>query len=169
MLCETFWAQKEFNRALDLLNNFPGDLNSHPELILYKGETLAQSDRSEDAEKVFLDYLESADWDENVAVSLARVYEVLNEKEKALDWYSKVMGTCTSCGTKPPPAVKRKYADISIECGHFSMDILEIYLSLVQEDPGNRNYYYSRVSEIYSKLGYEGEAERFRSFADESE
>ena len=47
------------------------------------------------------------------------------------------------------------------------MDILEIYLSLVKEDPENRHYYYSRVSEIYSKLGYEGEAERFRSFADE--
>jgi hypothetical protein len=168
MLCETYWAQKEYDRALDLLAGYPGELNDHPELILFKGETLAQKDKLNDAENLFLDYLRSSGWDENIALALARIYEALDEKEKALDWYGNVMETCSGCGAKIPPLVKRKYSDISVECGRSSMDILEIYLSLVQEDPENRHYYYSRVSEIYSKMGYEEEAERFRSFADGS-
>ena len=168
MLCETYWAQKKFDQALELLGRFPGELNDYPELILFKGETLAQADRLGEAEDLFRDYLKSFGWDENIALALARTCEAQNKKEMALDWYGNVMKRCNSCGAKIPPEVKRRYSDVSLECGLYSLNILEIYLSLVQEDPENRQYYYSKVSEIYSKLGYEEEAERFKSFADGS-
>ena len=97
----------------------------------------------------------------------ASIYSLLGEKEKALDWYGKIMEDCQSCRRTLDPYVKKKYADISFDLKQYSTDILEIYLSLAQEDPANRRHHFMKVSELYSLMGNETESGRFRAFAQE--
>jgi tetratricopeptide (TPR) repeat protein len=137
-----------------------------PPILLLRGETLFQSGKFQEAKRLFLNYLKSSGWDENIALSLARTHEALDEKKKARDLYGEVMDRCSGCGTRVSPFVKQRYSDISLECGQHSTKILELYLSLVQEDPENRVYYYRKISEIYTALGNENEARRYQSFAE---
>ncbi|MBW2208383.1 MAG: hypothetical protein JRG79_15865, partial [Deltaproteobacteria bacterium] len=162
LLCETFWALKEFDHAQELLRTCPRELAESPHILLLRGETLFQDKRFQEAKSLFLDYLKSSDWDENIALSLARTHEALDEKEKALDLYGDAMKKCSGCGSRIAPFVKQRYADISLECGQYSTSILEIYLSLVQEAPDNKEYYYRKIHEIYTALGNEEEARRYR-------
>jgi hypothetical protein len=67
------------------------------------------------------------------------------------------------------PFIKQRYADLCFDSGDYSTRILELYLSLVHEDPGNKTHYYRKISRIYSSLGHEEEADRYRAFADNSE
>ena len=64
------------------------------------------------------------------------------------------------------PFVKQKYADISMELGDHSSQILEIYLSLVDEDPAGRESHFRKVEQLYTAMGNEREARRYRAFAD---
>jgi thioredoxin-like negative regulator of GroEL len=165
MLCETYWEMKAFEKAEQLLQACPQELMESPLILLLQGETLFQSQRFQEAKSLFLDYLKSSGWDENIALSLAKTYETLDEKEKARDLYAEVMEKCSSCGGRIAPFIKQRYSDISLACGQVSTKILELYLSLVQEDPDNKGHYYQKIVEIYSALRNEKEARRYQRFA----
>jgi len=165
LLCETFWEMKEFDKAQELLQACPQELVESPHILLLRGETLFQSKRFQEAKSLFLDYLKSSGWDENIALSLAKTYEALDAKEKARDLYGEVMEKCSGCGGRIAPFIKQRYSDISLECGQYSTKILELYLSLVQEDPDNKGRYYQKLVEIYSALGNEKEARRYQWLA----
>jgi len=168
LLCETFWELNEFDQAQELLRTCSGELSESPHILRLRGETLFQAGRFQEAKSLFLDYLKSSAWDEAIALSLARTCEALDEKETARDLYAEVMDKCSGCGSQTSPYVKQKYSDISLECGQYSTKILELYLSLVQEDPDNKAHYYRKINEIYAALGNEKEARRYQLFAERS-
>lgn len=165
LLCESYWEMKEFGKAQELLQNCSQELAESPLILLLKGETLYRSEKFKEAETLFQGYLESSPWNEEIALSLARTCEALGEKEKAHNLYGRIMDECTGCGRQVAPFIKRKYSDISLECGQASPRILDLYLSLVLEDPDNKGHYYQKITEIYSALGNEKEARRYRSLA----
>ncbi len=166
LLCETFWELGAFEQAQERLQACPAELVDAPHILLLRGETLFQAKRFQEAKSLFLDYLKSSGWDENIALSLAKTCEALDEKEAARDLYGEVMDRCSGCGSRIAPVIKQRYSDISLACGQYSSKILELYLSLVQEDPDNRGHYYQKIGEIYTALGNEKEARRYQSFAE---
>jgi len=133
------------------------------------GETLFHAGQYHDAESHYLDYLDSRGWEEAIALALARTFEALGSKEKARKQYSEIMNKCQGCGSRIDPLIKQRYADISLDTGDHSTNILELYLSLVQEKPENRTDYYQKISMIYKLNGNQDEARRFRSFAEQSQ
>ena len=166
ILCETLWAMKKFNEADNLLFSCPGELVESTPILHLKGESLYRSGRHQDAETFYLKLLQSHGWDEHTALSLAAIYETLNKKDAAIELYSEIMGKCSSCGARIAPFIKQKYADISMELGDYSAKILEIYLSLIEEDPAGRENHFRKVEQIYTATGNEREAQRYRSFAE---
>jgi predicted negative regulator of RcsB-dependent stress response len=165
LLCEIFWEIKAFDQAQKLLLSCPEEVANSLPIQLLQGETLFQAKRYQEAESLYLDYLKSSGWDETIARSLAKTYEALFEKEKARGVYGEIMRQCPTCGVRIDPFIKQRYADLSFESGKYSTDILELYLSLVQEDPNNKAYYYKKIIHIYSAQGNEQEARRYQSFA----
>ena len=168
-LCEIYWQNKQFDEAQQLLMNCPEPLRNSPVIHLLMGETLFHSGRHHDAESHYLDYLDSHGQDDAIALALAKTFEARGSKEKARKQYSEIINRCQGCGSKIDPVIKQKYADISLETGDHSINILELYLSLVQEIPENRTDYYQKISMIYELNGNEDEARRFRSFAEQSQ
>lgn len=168
-LCEIYWQNEQFDEAQQLLLNCPEPLRDSPVIYLLIGETLFHAGRYHDAKSHYLDYLDSHGWDEAIALALARTLEALGSKEKALKQYSEIMNRCQGCGSRIDPLIKQRYADISLETGDHSTNILELYLGLVQEVPENRTDYYQKISMIYELNGNESEARRFRSFAEQSQ
>ena len=166
VLCETLWAMKRFDEANNLLFSCPGELAESAPILHLRGESLYRSGRHQDAEAFYLELLQSHGWDEHTALSLAATYEALGKKDAALELYSEIMGKCTGCGARVAPFIKQKYADISTELGDYSAKILEIYLSLIEEDPAGRKNHCRKVERIYTAMGNEREARRYRSFAD---
>jgi len=167
LLCEAFWEMKEYDQAQELLETCPRQLAESMYILLLRGETLFQAGEYQEAKTLFLDYLKSSGWDEEIALPLARTHEALDEKEEARDLYGKIMEECSGCGKQVAPVIKQKFSDISLECGQCTTTILELYLGLVQEDPDNKQYYYQKIIEIYSTLGDEKEARRYQAIADE--
>ena len=163
MLCEALWELKAYDEAHNLLQTCHEELAESSHILLLRGETFFQAERFEEAKSLFRDYLESSGWDEPIALSLAKTYEALGEKEKARDLYGELMGECTTCGRQIDPFIKRKYSDLSLLCGQCSTKILELYLSLVHEDPDNRGHYYQKIIEIYYAMGHEKEARRYEA------
>jgi hypothetical protein len=53
--------------------------------------------------------------------------------------------------------------------GEYSSHVLELYLSLVQEDPAERGGYYQKISQIYALQGNNREARRFEDLAHRAE
>lgn len=168
-LCEIYWQSKQFDEAQRLLMNCPEPLRNSPVINLLRGETLFHADRYHDAESHYLDYLDSQGQDEAIALALAKTFEALGSKEKARKQYAEIISRCQGCGSKIDPLIKQKYADISLETGDHSINILELYLGLVQEVPENRTDYYQKISMIYELNGNENEARRFSSFAEQSQ
>ena len=167
-LCEIYWQKEEFNEAQRLLTNCPEPLRNSPVIHLLIGETLFHAGRYHDAESHYLEYLDAQSGDEAIALALARTFEALGSKEKALKQYSEIINRCQGCGNRIDPLIKQKYADISLETGDHSIDILELYLGLVQEIPENSTDNYQKISMIYELNGNEDEARRFSSFAEQS-
>lgn len=168
LLCEAYWEVKAFGKAQELLLDCPQELGSSPLILLLKGETMYRCGEFQGAKALFVGYLESSPWNEDIALALARTCEALGEKEKAKDFYGRIMDECTGCGRQVAPFIKRRYSDISLECGQVTARVLELYLSLAQEDPDNKGHYYEKIIEIYSALGNEKEAQRYRSLAREA-
>ena len=166
LLCEIFWETKEFDKAQRLLLSCPQELADSLPIQLLRGETLFRAERYQEAESLHLDSLQSSGWDENIARSLAKTYEALGKKDKARDLYGEIMGECRGCGVRIDPFIKQRYADLCFESGRYSTDILELYFSLVQEDPQNKAEYYRKVSQIYSAQGHEEKARRYQLLAE---
>ena len=124
--------------------------------------------RYHDAQSHYLDYLNAHGGDEAIMLALAKTFEAQGSKGKAKEQYAEIINDCRGCGKTIDPLIKQKYADISLETGDHSTNILELYLGLVQEVPENRADYYQKISMIYELNGNENEACRFRSFAEQS-
>ncbi|MDO9514932.1 MAG: tetratricopeptide repeat protein [Syntrophales bacterium] len=166
-LCETLWADEQFDDARERILACPKEIAGMPPILHLKGESLGRSGRHQEAESFYRDLLESHGFDEHTAMSLAATYESLGKEEDALDLYSEIMRQCRGCGARINPFVKQRYADISLELGDHSAQILEIYLSLIDEDPAGRENHFRKVEQIYTAMGNEREARRYRLFAND--
>jgi len=168
LLCETYWELKEYDLAQELLSSSPQEIKDSLPVRLLQGETLFQAGKYKEAESLYLSYLESSGWNEHVAHSLAVTYNALGEKEKAHDLLEEIMEECRGCGFRVDPSIKQQYADLCFEAGEYSDKIVELYISLVHEDPNNKAYYYQKLSQIYSAQGNKNEAARYQVFAQKS-
>jgi len=166
LLCDIFWGNRSYDKAFELLRSCPEALKTSIPINLLVGETLFQAKKYAEAASFYLEFIKINGENTEVSRSLGRSYEALGEKEQALETYADLMAQCKGCGAAVDPIVKQRYADLSFETGNFSDNILEIYLSLCQEDPVNQAGYYRRVSEIYARKGYFDESERYLRFAE---
>jgi tetratricopeptide (TPR) repeat protein len=169
LLCEVFWETGAVDQAEALLDGCPDDLKNSAAYYLLRGEAMFQSGNYFKARSYYQRFLKEYGWNELIARALARTFEALGEVENARDIYAEIMDQCRGCHARIDPFVKRKFADISFELGQGSSAILEIYLSLTQEDPENNPFYFQRVSRIYALLGNEEEARRFQLFAQQAQ
>jgi tetratricopeptide (TPR) repeat protein len=169
LLCEVFWETRAFDQAEALLAECPDELKNSSAYYLLRGEAMFQCGNYSEATSFYQDFMKEYGWNERIARALARIFETLGDFENARDMYAKIMDQCSGCHTRIDPFVKRKFADISFELGQYSSTILEMYLSLTQEDPENNPFYFQRVSRIYASLGNEEEARRFQLFAQQAQ
>jgi predicted Zn-dependent protease len=166
LLCEIFWERKEFYQADTLLSSVPAELAESTAVYLMKGETLFHGGNFSAAKEFYRNFLESYGWNELVARALAKTHEAMNELANARNVYRQIMDECSSCHTRLDPFIKQRYADLCFDSGMYTPEILELYLSLAQEIPGNASDYFQKVSRIYTALGNEGEARRFRAISE---
>jgi tetratricopeptide (TPR) repeat protein len=133
--------------------------------LLLRGETLLRAHRFEEAERLYEKELNSGGWQPDIARSLARTYDAQGKKEEARDIFGELLAACRTCGSAGDTLAKQRFADLSLELGDHSSNVLELYLSLVQEDPSRRADYYQKISRIYAAKGNNTEARRFEGFA----
>jgi tetratricopeptide (TPR) repeat protein len=164
VLCEVFWAMGSFDQAEKLLDDCPDELKKSVAFFLLRGETLFQAERYREAIALYQGFTADYGWNNEIMKALAKTHEVSGDLKNAQDIYGSIMNQCTSCHVRVDPLVKRKYADISFDLGQHTTAVLEMYLSLAQEDSRNVPFYYQRVSAIYSSQGNETEARRFQDF-----
>ena len=165
MLCEIYWETGRFDCAQTLLDSLTDEQRKTPDYCFLIGETLFRAGKHTQAESLHLDFLNVHGWSSDIAQALAGIYEAAGDFQKAYELYGKIIGLCSSCGTRVSPLVKLKYADLSMAVGNQNEKILEIYLSLAEQDPANAATYYKKVSQIYTALGHEKEARRFQLIA----
>ncbi|MEA2038850.1 MAG: tetratricopeptide repeat protein [Thermodesulfobacteriota bacterium] len=165
ILCETLWAQEEFDAAIELLDACSVTLAESPTVVLLRGETLFRARRLEEAGHLYQRELALRGWQPEIARSLGIVYEAQGKKGEARDLFRKLLATCQTCGSTEDVFAKQRFADLSFQLGEMSTSLLELYLSLVQEDPAGRTGYYQKISHIYSARGNSEEARRFEGFA----
>lgn len=169
VLCEVYWEIGAFDQAETLLADCPDDLKNSLAYVLLRGETLSQAGSHSEAASLYQDFMEAYGWNEPLVIALAGTLETLGDLESARDLYAEIMDQCRSCHTRIDPLVKRKFADISFDLGQHSSAIMEMYLSLAQDDPENAPLYFQKISRIYASMGNEEEARRFRVFAQQAE
>lgn len=168
LLCDIYWEDKDFDKAMRLLDTLPPDLAESMAAFEIRGETLLQAARYEDAKSYFQDLFQTHGWKDSVALGLARSHEALGQTDQARDVYGQFISQCGSgCGTRVDPWIKRKYADLNFDIGNYTAEILEYYLELSREDPANTIPYCQRISRIYAELGNDAEARRFQSIAED--
>ncbi len=165
VLCEVFWEMEAFDLAEALLESCPEGLQDSLAYILLRGESLSQAGRPSEAAAFYQAFMKQYGRNDAVLKALAGSYETLGDLEKARDLYIEIMNQCQSCHTRVDPLVQRKLADIRFDLGEQSMKVLESYLSLAREDPSDRPFYFERISQLYTAMGDEAEARRFREFA----
>jgi len=166
LLCEVFWDNKEHDKAEALLASVPQELAESVAVYLLRGETLYHTGKYPQAKLYYQDFLKNYEWNESVARALAKTHEALGEMANARNIYREIMDQCRSCRTRIDPYIKLKYADLCFSSGLYTSEILELYLSLVQEIPANAVEFYQKISQIYSAQGNDMEAMRFRLFAE---
>ncbi len=149
-----------------LLAGLPEALQQTLAWHLLRGETMLRAGKTDQADAFYVDFLGAHGWNEQIARGLARVREAAGELEKARDLYGEILGQCRSCGARTDPYIKRKYADLSVLTGRNTTKVLELYFSLVREDPIHVPDYYRKISEIYEGQGNKVEARRFRLLAE---
>jgi tetratricopeptide (TPR) repeat protein len=165
ILCEVLWAVQEFDTVLERLNSCPPILAESLPILLLRGETLLRAQRLEEAERLYERELNSQGWHPDIARLLARAYEARGKKAEARDIFGTLLAACRACGSPGDTFAKQRFSDLSLELGDYSPSVLELYLSLVQEDPSQRADYYQKISRIYAAQGNEAEARRFEGFA----
>jgi tetratricopeptide (TPR) repeat protein len=169
VLCEALWALREFDTALELLESCPPILAVSTFIVLLRGETLLKAQRFEEAERILKRELSSQGWQADIARSLAIAYEAQEKTAEARELFGELLAACRSCGSPGDTFAKQRFADLSLEQGDYSSAVLELYLSLVQEDPSHRVGYYKKISRIYAAQGNDAEAERFEGFAQQAQ
>ena len=165
LLCEIYWEQKNFHQADVLLESIPQEFAESLAIVLLKGETLFQAGNFEATGDYYHGVIDTYGWDDTVARELAKACEAQGEPDRARDIYKEIMDRCTSCHSRVDPVVKHKYAELCFGAGITGTDILEMYLSLAREIPGNEAHYFDRISRIYTDQGNASEADRFRAFS----
>ena len=169
VLCEVYWGMGAFDQAETLLADCPDDLKNSLAYVLLRGKTLSKAGRHPEAVSLYQDFMETYGWNEPLTMALAGTLETLGDLESARDLYAEIMAQCRSCHARIDPLIKRKFADISFDLGQHSSAIMEMYLSLAQDDPENAPLYFQKISRIYASMGNEEEARRFRVFAQQAE
>ena len=169
LLCEIFWETKAFDRAELLLAKLPSDLAESVAGYVLRGETLFHAGRYKEAKAFYRDFLKTYEWNETIARALAKTHEALNEMANARNIYREIMDACHSCHSRIDPYIKQKYADLSFASGLYTTEVLELYLSLVRDVPGNKADYYQKISRIYTAQDNPTEARRFELFAEKAD
>jgi len=165
ILCEVLWAVQEFDEALQRLDACPHILAESLPVLLLRGETLLKAQRLEEAERLYERELNSQGWQADIARSLAIAYEAQGKKAEARDMFGALLAERRACGSPGDTFARQRFSDLSLELGDYSSTVLELYLSLVHEDPSRRAEYYQKISRIYEAQGNDNEARRFESFA----
>ena len=168
ILCEVLWETNAFDQAEALLAECPEDVKDSVAYFMLKGETLIRAGRISEAVSFYQGILDEYGWQEPIGRALARALETKGDPEGALEIYTQIMNQCISCHSRIDPRIKRKVADLSFQLGRISVPVLELYLSLVREDPGQADSYYQKISQIYSDMGNDEEARRFGAFAQQA-
>lgn len=166
-LCETLWAEGRPDDAWDRLLSCPEAIADSSPIIDLKGQSLVRAGKGQEAYTLYQEMLRSHGRDEKTIIALAAVCETLGRLDEARELYGEIMEQCNSCRTKVNPFVKQRYADISLEQEDYSTRTLTLYLSLIEENPAGRGYYFRKVEEIYAAMGNDREARRYRQFAEE--
>jgi tetratricopeptide (TPR) repeat protein len=165
VLCEVFWEMGACDRAEALLETCPEELKGSLAYVLIRGESLSRAGRHSEAAAFYQTFMSEYGHNEAVLRALAGSYEALEDLEKARELYIEVMNQCRSCQTGEDLLVRRRLADISFDLNERGLNVLELYLSLAQEDPTSRPFYFQRISEIFLAMGNREEARRFQAFA----
>lgn len=165
MLCDIYWATGNFDGAVRLIEGCPAQLKDTFPLQVLLGETFFQMERFADAKTIFLACQSRYGQNELVSRALAKIFESMGEAEKAKNIYGQILAGCTQCGARTDPFVKRRYAELCFASGERSSRVLELYLSVAQEDPDSREDCYQRIGEIYEALGNVKEARRYQSLS----
>ena len=166
ILCEIYWESGAYEHAETLLDSIPGELTESVAVFIMKGETRFHSGNHSGAKELYQNFLRTYGWNETVARALAKTHEALSEFANARNLYRKIMDECRSCHARIDPFIKQRYADLCFDSGMLSTDILDLYLSLAQENPDRAAEYYEKVSRIYADQGNQTEAQRFRAIAE---
>jgi predicted Zn-dependent protease len=161
LLCELLWERSEFDKADTLLSSVPQQFSDSVGIHVLRGETLFHAQKYSEAKQYYQHFLKNYGWNESVARALAKTHETLNEMANARNLYREIMAQCQSCHARVDPVVKQKYADLCFSSGLFNTEILELYLSLAQENPESAAENYQKISRIYAEQGNHEEAHRF--------
>jgi len=165
-LCEAYWDLGEFDKAIELLDSRPAGIKAGLPAVMLMGETLYLKGSYSDAANIFEKALAQFGFNEIIARSLAKSHEAMGNIQKARDLYGKIIKGCQSCGTRTDPFIKGRYADLCFESGDKSANLLELYFSLVQEDPDNKFQFYQRIWQIYEEMGNADLAKRYQAMAE---
>lgn len=163
MLCDIYWVKGKHENAIILIDQCPPSLKETFPILMLLGETCYQMKRYAEAETLFIDCEKNFGQNEILSRSLAKTYEATGNLEKARDIYEQILNGCTKCGVRSDPFILRRYADLRFACNERSIQLLELYLSILQEDPDNKDDYYQRIFDIYTALGNTAEAKRYQS------
>jgi len=162
MLCDIYWVTGKHEEAIILIDQCPSPLKETFPIQILLGETCYQMKRYDEAESLFIGCEKDFGQNEIISRSLAKTYETMGKLEKARDIYMQILNGCTKCGVRSDPYILRRYADLRFACGERTNQLLELYLSILQEDPDNKDDYYQRVFELYTAMGNTAEAERYK-------
>lgn len=165
LLCEIYWETGAVSKAEELLKSVPPDIRGLPLMRLLDGETRFQSGDMRGAKAAFKASTDENGPDEIVLRALAKTCEQAGESEEARELYAQIMNYCASCQRAIDPLIKRRFAELSLETGDSSAKLLDLFFSLVQEDPDHRRDYYLYIGRIYEKRGEKKEARRYLGLA----
>lgn len=163
VLCDLFWVTEDYAAALEMLDQCPDHLRETLPFKILFGETLYQAGQYPEAEDVFKDCEHQFGMNEIVSRALAKTYEAMGNTEKARDTYAGILNGCKTCGVRTDPFIQQRYADLCFECGERSERLLNLYLSIMRDDPDNKDSYYHKVYVLYNALGNTIEAGRYKA------
>jgi len=167
MLCDIYWVSNQHSAAVSMLESCPESIGESFHIKTLLGETFYQMKRYPEAESVFLQCEADHGFNEIITRALAKTLEAMGQTEKARDKYGELLNGWAKCGVRTDPYVKMRFAELCFKTGERSQRLLEIYLSLAQEDDDNKDEYFHRIHTLYQALGNEKEAVRFKSFIED--
>jgi tetratricopeptide (TPR) repeat protein len=166
ILCDIYWEQKAYDRALSLLGSCPAKLQASLQIQLLISETLYLKGDFKPAIRLLSTWLNDYGYNEIMARSLAKTLEAAGEIYAARDLYAQIIKGCASCGSRTDPFIRRRYAELCFQAGDQPKKLLDLFLSLTQEDPDNKKEYYYRIQQLYDKMGDAAESRRFLEMAE---